>query len=221
MDTSKKKKGFTSNENVSPPLFDNKFVDMFTRTHIAIPVSMFFLYAIGLIYWTTRVTELTAWQIAALFFLGWLFFTWVEYQVHRRVYHMPATTERGKEISYKMHGVHHDYPKDKQRLAMPPLLSIVVGTLLLLLFKLLLDQYSFSFLAGFMTGYASYLLVHYSVHIFRPPNNLFKALWTNHAIHHYGDEHILFGVSSPIWDHVFGTLPPKKQQKGKMQVQAK
>ena len=221
MESTKKKKNFASNENVSPPLFDNKFLDVLTRTHIAIPVSMFFLYAIGLIYWTTRVTELTTWQIVGLFFLGWFFFTFVEYLVHRYLYHMPVNSERSKELAYKMHGVHHDYPKDKQRLAMPPLLSIVVGTVLLLLFKLVLDQYSFSFLAGFMVGYASYLLVHYSVHIFRPPTNFAKALWTNHAIHHYGDEHILFGVSSPIWDHVFGTLPPKKRQKGKVQVQAK
>ena len=133
---------------------------------------------------------------------------------------MPHSRERAKKISYKMHGVHHDYPKDKQRLAMPPLVSILLGTLFLLLFKLVLDQYSFSFLAGFVIGYASYLLVHYSVHIFRPPNNFMKALWTNHAIHHYGDENILFGVSSPIWDYVFRTLPEKKE-KGKIQVKAR
>ena len=220
MKTSKSKK-FSSNENVSPPLFDNKFIDMFTRTHIAVPVAIFFLYAIGLIFWTKNVTDLTDLEIAGLFILGWFFFTFVEYQVHRRVYHMPHSTERAKKISYKMHGVHHDYPKDKQRLAMPPLVSIVLGTLLLLLFKLVLDQYSFSFLAGFVVGYASYLLVHYSVHIFRPPKNFLKALWTNHAIHHYGDEDILFGVSSPIWDYVYGTLPEKKKEKGKAEVKAR
>lgn len=215
-----KSKNFVTNENVSPALFENKWLDMLTRTHIAVPVGLFFLYAAGLIYWTTRVTELSALQITGLFFTGWFVFTFVEYIVHRRVYHMPATTERQKKISYTMHGIHHDYPKDKARLAMPPLMSVLIGTILLLIFKLILDQYSFSFLAGFMVGYACYLLVHYSVHIFRPPNNVFKALWTNHAIHHYGDEDILYGVSSPIWDHVFGTLP-EKRQKGKMEVKAR
>ena len=215
-----KKKNYASNENVSPALFQNKWLDMLTRTHIAVPVGMFFLYAAGLIYWTKLVTELSNLSILGLFFAGWFVFTFVEYIVHRHVYHMPASSERGRKISYTMHGVHHDYPKDKQRLAMPPLMSIVIGTVLLLLFKLVLDQYSFSFLAGFMVGYASYLLVHYSVHIFRPPSNIFKALWTNHAIHHYGDEHILFGVSSPIWDYVFGTLPDKKQQKKAVKVKA-
>lgn len=193
----------------SPDLFKSRWINKLSRTHIAIPVAIFFLYGIGLIYYTKTATELSNLQIIGLFFAGWFFFTLVEYQVHRRVYHMPASTERGKELSYKFHGVHHDFPKDKSRLAMPPALSIIVGTVLLLLFNLILDQYSFSFLAGFLVGYASYLLVHYAVHIFRPPNNVFKALWTNHAIHHYGDEDILFGVSSPLWDHVFRTLPRK------------
>lgn len=213
-------KNFITNENVSPPLFKNKWLDMFTRTHIAVPVGLFFVYAAGLIYWTKLVTELSNFQIIGLFFLGWFVFTFVEYTVHRRVYHMPPTSERAKKISYTMHGIHHDYPKDKQRLAMPPLMSIAIGTILLLLFKLLLDQYSFSFLSGFMVGYACYLLVHYSVHIFRAPNNFLKSLWTNHAIHHYGEANILFGVSSPIWDYVFGTLPEKRTGKGQVEVKA-
>ena len=205
-------KNFRSNENVSPPLFENKWLDMFTRTHIAIPVTMFFLYAAGLVVWTKMATALTNWQILFLFLGGWLLFTFIEYAVHRRVYHLPPTSEMNEKIAYKMHGVHHDFPKDKQRLAMPPVLSIVIGTILLFLFELVLDQYSFSFLAGFMTGYAFYLLVHYSVHIFRPPSNFLRALWTNHAIHHYGDDTILFGVSSPLWDYVFGTLPDRKMK---------
>ena len=64
----------------------------------------------------------------------------------------------------------------------------MIGTILLLIFELVLDKFSFSTLAGFMTGYAFYLLVHYSVHIFRPPNNILKELWKNHAIHHYKDD---------------------------------
>jgi sterol desaturase/sphingolipid hydroxylase (fatty acid hydroxylase superfamily) len=213
-----KAKNFVTNDNVSPRLFDNKWLDMLTRTHIAVPVGLFFLYAAGLIIWTKKTTTLGNWRIAGLFLLGWFVFTFIEYMVHRYVYHMEAGSERGKKISYTMHGIHHDFPKDKQRLAMPPLMSVIIGTLLLFIFKLALDQYSFSFLAGFMVGYASYLLVHYAVHIFRPPGNAFKALWTNHAIHHYGDDHILFGVSSPIWDYVFGTLPSKNKGKGAVEV---
>jgi sterol desaturase/sphingolipid hydroxylase (fatty acid hydroxylase superfamily) len=123
---------------------------------------------------------------------------------------MEASTPKKVKMQYTMHGVHHDYPKDKQRLAMPPFLSVTISTILLLIFELLLDKYSFSFLAGFLVGYAFYLLVHYSVHIFRMPNNFLKALWINHSIHHYSPEDAMFGVSSPIWDYVFGTANKKK-----------
>lgn len=205
-----KSKAYVSNENISVPLFKNKWVDRFTRTHIAIPVSLFFLYAFGLILYTQMKTNLTNYQVVSLFFGGWLLFTFVEYLVHRYVYHMEASTPKKAKMQYTMHGVHHDYPKDKQRLAMPPFLSVTISTILLLIFELLLDKYSFSFLAGFLVGYAFYLLVHYSVHIFRMPNNFLKALWINHSIHHYSPEDAMFGVSSPIWDYVFGTANKKK-----------
>lgn len=205
-----KSKAYVSNENISVPLFKNKWLDRFTRTHIAIPVSLFFLYAFGLILYTKTKTNLTNYQVVSLFFGGWLFFTFVEYLVHRYVYHMEPSTPQKAKMQYTMHGVHHDYPKDKQRLAMPPFLSVTISTILLLIFELLLDKYSFSFLAGFLVGYAFYLLVHYSVHIFRMPNNFLKALWINHSIHHYSPEDAMFGVSSPIWDYVFGTAPKKK-----------
>lgn len=214
-----KKKNFVSNENVSVKLFQNKYLDRLTRTHIAIPVTMFFLYAAGLIWYTKTATDLTNLAIVLLFFGGWILFTFAEYNVHRYLYHLSATTERREKIAYTIHGVHHDYPKDKQRLAMPPVLSVIIGTVLLLIFELILDKYSFSTLAGFMVGYAFYLLVHYSVHIFRPPNNFLKALWTNHAIHHYGSNDTLFGVSSPLWDYIYGTVP-KTEPKRKVEVKA-
>lgn len=202
------------NNDVTPQLFKSKLVDKLARTHIAVPVSLFFLYAAGLIVYTKMATDLSNLQVISLFFAGWLFFTFVEYMVHKYAYHAKLdANEKQKKVSYIMHGAHHEYPKDKQRLALPPLLSVLIGTLLLLLFELILDIYSFSFLAGFMTGYAFYLLVHYSIHIFRPPNNFLKALWSNHAIHHYYSEHLMYGVSSPIWDYILGTYPKKNQKR--------
>lgn len=212
------KTGYISNENISMPIFQNKWLDKLTRSHIAVPVSLFFLYAIGLLYYTKVATALTNWQVVGLFFGGTLFFTFVEYAVHRWGYHPGEhASESRQQFCYTVHGIHHDYPKDKQRLAMPPAASILIGTLLLVLFRLLLGDAAFAFLAGFMVGYALYLLVHYSVHIFRAPKNALKVLWVNHAIHHYSPEEISFGVSSPLWDHVFGTLP-KKERKRSVEV---
>lgn len=187
-------------------LFNNPILERLTRSHISVPVSLFGLYGAGLLFWSVNKTTLSIPLTVALFFVGLFFYTWVEYNVHRFLFHIPITTEPRKKFQYTMHGVHHHHPKDKDRLAMPPLLSITVATVMLVIFRSLLGDYAFSFTAGFLVGYGSYLLVHYLVHIHRPPKNVFRQLWINHSIHHYRDGEIIFGVSSPLWDHVYGTM---------------
>lgn len=187
-------------------LFNNPILERLTRSHIAVPVSLFGLYAIGLLFWSVNKTTLSIPVTVALFFGGLLVFTWVEYNVHRFLFHIPITTESRKKFQYTMHGVHHHHPKDKDRIAMPPLLSITLATVLVVVFRTILGDYAFSFTAGFLAGYGSYLLVHYLVHIHRPPKNAFRQLWINHSIHHYRDGEIIFGVSSPLWDYIYGTM---------------
>jgi hypothetical protein len=188
-------------------LFSNPVLEKLSRTHIAIPVTIFFLYAFALGAWNVRYTDLPLSATIVLFFIGWLTFTWVEYQVHRHVFHLPTYTTWRQNFQYMVHGIHHEFPKDKDRLAMPPLLSITIATILLILLKLVLGDYVFAFLPGFLVGYACYLLIHYVVHVYAPPKNALKVLWRNHSIHHYKDGELLFGVSSPLWDHIYGTLP--------------
>jgi sterol desaturase/sphingolipid hydroxylase (fatty acid hydroxylase superfamily) len=187
-------------------LFKNPVLERLSRTHIAVPLIIFFGYAAGLLYWSVTHTSLSAWVTVALFFTGWLAFTWVEYQVHRHVFHMATYTKWREKLQYTMHGVHHEFPKDKDRLAMPPLLSVTIATILLLLLRLVLGDFVFAFLPGFLVGYASYLGVHYMVHVYQPPKNFLKALWINHGIHHYKNGEIVFGVSSPLWDYIYGTM---------------
>lgn len=198
----------------APPMFENKFLNRLTQTHIATPIVIFFVYAIGLLWYTAVKTDLTFLTVAFVFLAGTLGFTFMEYVVHRWVYHPPhGASEEYKEMTYNMHGFHHDYPKDKKRLAMPPILAIIIATSLLFLFELVLGQYSFSYLAGFVVGYAMYLVVHYTVHMYPPPKNFLKALWVNHALHHYSEDDILFGVSQPLWDYVFRTMPKSANDK--------
>ncbi len=67
---------------------------------------------------------------------------------------------------------------------------------------------------GFLVGYASHLAVHYLVHAYPPPKNFFKALWVNHSVHHYKDGEVVFGVSSPLWDYIYGTMKLKESEDG-------
>lgn len=192
-------------------LFKNPILEKLSRTHISVPLTVFALYAISLLYWSVTHTTLTAGTTIGLFFLGFISFTFVEYLVHRYVYHLSTHTEWRKKFQYNAHGVHHEFPKDKDRLAMPPLLSITVATILLLLFRLVMGDFAFAFLPGFLAGYAYYLSVHYMVHIYQPPKNFLRLLWVNHSVHHYKDGDVVFGVSSPLWDYVFGTMREKNK----------
>lgn len=216
----------TSGNKISPKgkgtkaLFQNPILEKLSRTHISIPLIVFAVYSISLLYWSATHTSLSVWTTIGLFFLGLLSFTFVEYLVHRYVYHVSTHTEWRRKFQYNAHGIHHEFPKDKERLAMPPLLSITVATILLLLFRLVMGDFTFAFLPGFLVGYASYLAIHYIVHIYQPPKNFFRALWINHSIHHYKDGDTVFGVSSPLWDYVFGTMRKKNNNTNTPQATA-
>jgi sterol desaturase/sphingolipid hydroxylase (fatty acid hydroxylase superfamily) len=182
-------------------LFQNSILEKLTRTHIAVPVCIFFAYATSLLFWSIYNTSL-AWEaMVILFFLGLMSWTLTEYCLHRFLFHRAL----GSRFQYTIHGVHHEFPKDKERLAMPPIVSIAIATSLLFLLNWLIGKSSFSFLAGFITGYALYLCVHYMIHTFPPPGNFLKVLWNNHNKHHYKNGKQLFGVSSPLWDYILGT----------------
>jgi sterol desaturase/sphingolipid hydroxylase (fatty acid hydroxylase superfamily) len=189
--------------------FNNPVLDNLTRTHISVPVSIFIILSAALLYYAYLHTTLQGWLIPFLFLGGWLFWTFLEYIAHRYLFHMGTSTERRKRLQYVFHGVHHEYPKDKTRLAMPPFFSLLLAGVFFSIFYLLMDTKVFGFLPGMLTGYATYLFVHYIVHAYPPPANIFRMLWVNHSIHHYKDNTVVFGVSSPLWDYVFGTMPKK------------
>lgn len=197
--------------NGTKTLFENPLLERLTRTHIAVPVTVFVLYSAGLFAWSVIETAQPVENVAGMFIAGLLSFTLFEYLMHRYLYHMAPSTQKKAELQYKFHGIHHEYPKDKTRLALPPWITVMIYTLILWGLHSVFGDIFLGYFSGFLMGYAMYLLVHYSVHAFAPPKNAFKMLWVNHAVHHYKDDNIAFGVSSPLWDYVFGTMPPKHE----------
>ena len=187
--------------------FKNPLLEKLSRTHISVPLTIFSAYSSALLYYSITYTELSLLITCSLFGLGLLAFTLTEYLVHRYVFHMGTYTKLGKKIQYTIHGMHHEYPKDKTRLAMPPIASVTLATALLLIFRLVMGNLVFSFLPGFLLGYAGYLFVHYIIHAYQSPKNVFKILWIHHSIHHFKKNERAFGVSSPLWDYIFRTMP--------------
>lgn len=190
-------------------MFSNPILERITRTHILVPITMFIVLGGVSIYYGIQKTDLQ-WSSAALLFIaGYFGFTLVEYMMHKHFFHMEPDTYIKDKLQYTVHGVHHDYPKDKDRLAMPPFVSAFYAAILYLVFKLIMGNLAYYFLPGFLLGYALYLGIHYLVHAIPPPKNFMKVLWLNHAIHHYKDPDVAFGVSTSLWDHILGTMPKK------------
>jgi sterol desaturase/sphingolipid hydroxylase (fatty acid hydroxylase superfamily) len=193
----------------SAVLFESPLLERISRTHISIPIIMFLgLSGISFFYAVTS-TDISLGIGFLVLIAGYFVFTFVEYMMHKHFFHMEPDTPVKDKLQYSVHGVHHDYPRDKDRLAMPPFVSAAYAAISYLIFRLIMGDYALYFLPGFLIGYASYLGVHYIVHAFSPPKNFLKILWVNHAIHHYKDPDMAFGVSTPLWDIIFGTNPKK------------
>ncbi|WP_317173371.1 sterol desaturase family protein [Hymenobacter armeniacus] len=195
----------------SAQLFQNPVLERLSHTHIALPVGIFAVTGVLSMYYGLTRGFMTGLGALGLFLVGLLAFTLVEYLVHRYVYHIPATTPGRAKFQYTMHGVHHEYPKDKTRLAMPPIITVFVASLLFFIFRFSFGSYAFGLLSGFTFGYAMYLFVHYAIHAYAPPKNFLKVWWTHHSQHHYRQDEVAFGVSSTLWDHIIGTMPSKQR----------
>jgi sterol desaturase/sphingolipid hydroxylase (fatty acid hydroxylase superfamily) len=193
-------------------LFQNPVLEYLSRTHISVPLTLYSVISIVMGWYAFTHTDMTNGTIMLLFVIGIFAFTFVEYWLHRSVYHIDTDTDWKAKFQYTMHGNHHEFPKDKTRLALPPALAIIIAGVLFPIFFVLIGEAAYAFFPGFLVGYTGYLTVHFCVHAYSPPKNIFKHLWINHSVHHYRDGESVFGVSSPLWDYVFGTMDtmPKK-----------
>lgn len=138
---------------------------------------------------------------------GFLFWTLTEYSFHRYIFHYKATTKTGQYLVFLFHGIHHDDPQDPTRLVFPPIVSITLGSLFYLGFTGLFGAINGkAFFSGFMSGYLVYDYIHFATHHFRPRTAWGRKLKDNHMKHHFLEKGGKWGVSSPLWDHVFGTF---------------
>lgn len=201
-------------------LFENPALEMLTKANPLVIWGMYLPFIIGLPIYASVKLGFSGGKVAALFFGGMFFWTFFEYLAHRFAFHWIAESQRAQKFVYIMHGNHHHYPRDKERLFMPPLPSIILASAIFAIQYLLLKQNTFVFFPGFILGYLLYASMHYAIHAWNPPFKWMKPLWRNHHLHHYKDEHKGFGVSTTIWDHVFGTMfDLKKEKEDKKKVQ--
>ncbi|KAH0614473.1 uncharacterized protein H6S33_000109 [Morchella sextelata] len=147
---------------------------------------------------------------AAFFSVGLALWTLIEYVLHRCLFHLDEKMPDNRvciTIHFLLHGVHHFLPMDKLRLVMPPTLFVVLATPFwhLAHFVFYWDwNVAVSVFCGGIFGYVCYDLTHYFLHHKSLPS-YYKELKKYHLQHHFADYQKGFGVTSKIWDKVFGT----------------
>jgi hypothetical protein len=156
-------------------------------------------YAAAVRGWPTTLALLAA---------GLLSWTLIEYLLHRFSFH--ATRGWFKAITSGLHGLHHDEPYNPAYLVAPLSLGLPLYAILFLLVAALSWSASAAgaWGAGVIAGYLWYEWVHYTSHHRGTSTRLMKYLKRYHTRHHFLDATHSFGVTSPLWDHVFRTFAP-------------
>jgi sterol desaturase/sphingolipid hydroxylase (fatty acid hydroxylase superfamily) len=122
---------------------------------------------------------------AVLFAGGVVALTLAEYAVHRFVLHSFAPNE---------HRLHHANPDDA---------VLTIFWQIWICFALIYLIAGGAFVAGALVAYAWYLFVHHCAH--HGPDKLPLPLLKHHQSHHrFATRN--YGVSTTLWDHVFGTM---------------
>jgi sterol desaturase/sphingolipid hydroxylase (fatty acid hydroxylase superfamily) len=192
----------------SPKLFKSPLLEVLTKTKLWIIIVLYSVVAAVWLWVYMYYFQGTIIKLISLFFLG--FFTWTfgEYVLHRFVYHKLKDASYDTGIQYMFHGIHHQYPSDDDRIILPPVPGLIIACALLGVFYLLMGAEAFTFGPGFLIGYMVYISIHWMVHS-KPAPARFNFWWRHHNIHHYQQHDKAFGVSTPIWDIVFRTMPIK------------
>ncbi|MCA9606616.1 MAG: sterol desaturase family protein [Myxococcales bacterium] len=198
-----------SRKQVRLRVFKNGFLEhVLATSHPALPGVWFGPFVLWGLYVAVTGTQGLGLGLG-LFSAGVVGFSLLEYLLHRFPFHWPPGKRRSSKVRlFLMHGYHHLYPNDKWRLVAPPIMSWPLGFVVMTAYWLLLgEELAWILFGGTAVGYLAYDWIHYYTHHVRSPRTpIGKLLRRAHAVHHYRLFHLNMGISSPLWDFVFGTF---------------
>jgi Sterol desaturase len=196
---------YISNKNETVRMFNSDFMEFFSRVHPVTPLALYLPVVGYMLYVSLWHRHLSFVAVVALFLLGVLLWTLIEYLIHRYIFHYEPKTRWGKQLHFVIHGVHHDYPNDARRLVMPPVISIPLAFFFSVLFFLIFGSLAPAVFAGLVFGYVCYDMLHYATHHLAMKRGVWLWLKQYHLRHHFKDDEVGYGISSPLWDYVFRT----------------
>ena len=152
----------------------------------------------------------SVWSVVLLLVSGFLSWGLIEYGLHRFIFHYDARSRIGRRFVYHAHLAHHEDPEASN----PPLASLLLSVPIATGYWLLAWAATGSWPAatylfiGMAAGYLCYQWLHYKCHHGKSRLRLLRYLRKYHLLHHYKTPELRFGVTSPLFDLVFGTFRP-------------
>ena len=161
---------------------------------------------LGVAAMTSETRSITS--ILFLCFIGVLSWGLIEYLLHRAVFHFDARSEKGRNFVYVMHLSHHSRPKAMDDLFTSLRLSLPIALCYCALAVLVMRNWQATvyLFVGLTAGYFSYEFLHYQAHHLAPRLRVFRYLKKYHLLHHHQTPKLRFGVTSPLFDYLFGTF---------------
>jgi dihydroceramide fatty acyl 2-hydroxylase len=193
-----------------PRFFKSDFWEFLTRTAWWV-IPLVWLPVVSWSILTTIQRGLSPSMAAYLALIGIFVWSLMEYSLHRFLFHIKTSSYWGNTLHYLLHGCHHKHPMDGYRLVFPPAATAILCIPFWSLVKSVVPYTAApAVFGGGMLGYVMYDVTHYYLHHGRPSRTVAHNLKKYHLNHHFRNQTSGFGITSSLWDSVFGTLPPKK-----------
>ncbi|WP_155372775.1 sterol desaturase family protein [Catellatospora vulcania] len=156
--------------------------------------------------WTLADLRAPALLVAAFPALEWVVHVFVLHWRPRRIAGLTIDTELARD-----HRRHHADPRDTPLVFIPwrslTLVIAAYSTAALLAFPRLGE--ALTFIGAVAAAGLLYEWTHYAIHSdYRPRGRLYRAVWRNHRLHHYKNEHYWFTVTTAgTADRLLRTYP--------------
>lgn len=145
-------------------------------------------------------------SLLAAFLCGVFGWTLAEYLIHRFLGHVLVRSRNPFTVEHLRHHATTSYfsPTSKKAVAavatlaaVAPLATLVAGA-----------GRGLAFAVGVVVMYVAYEVVHRRAHTHAPRGRYSRWVRRNHFTHHFLTPRTNHGVTSPVWDYVFGTHEP-------------
>jgi hypothetical protein len=138
----------------------------------------------------------------------------LEWVIHVFILHWRPRKVAGVLVDSELardHRRHHADPRDIPLVFIPwrSLIFVIAADFAIAVFAFPRLGQGLTFMVAIAATGLVYEWTHYLIHSdYRPRTRVYKAIWRNHRLHHYKNEHYWFTVTTTSTaDRIFGTYP--------------